>query len=345
MKCGKVILIGDIDLHRFPYNGEKMKNQLFLRHFRTIFDKVIPVDVHDWKHRPWCMAVMLWQLLFNRNAKVILSACDEHTYQLIKFLYYVRLKKNVFYWVVGGGFHEKMRRGEFERRYYGFLKMIIVQSPDMVDTLQRLGFSNVMFVPNSKPVYEVTHCGKQGVVRFAFLSRIEPTKGCDHILECVRELNQAGLQSRFEVTFYGKVASDYEADFNRKVEELPNVTYYGILDLTSAGGYGILADNDVFLFPTFYRNEGFPGVLIDAFIAGLPIIASDWHFNSQLIDVGRTGVIIEHDNCAELKNAMESFITSKYYIEDMRRYCIEKAKEYDVRNVLCPQTLERIGLM
>ncbi|MFR3494185.1 MAG: glycosyltransferase [Blautia sp.] len=38
----------------------------------------------------------------------------------------------------------------------------------------------------------------------------------------------------------------------------------------------VLKNYDALLFPTYYEGEGFAGTIIDAFAAGLPVIASDW---------------------------------------------------------------------
>jgi glycosyltransferase involved in cell wall biosynthesis len=45
----------------------------------------------------------------------------------------------------------------------------------------------------------------------------------------------------------------------------------------------VLPQYDVMLFPTYYAGEAFPGVFVDAFVAGIPVIASDWQDNPELI--------------------------------------------------------------
>jgi len=62
------------------------------------------------------------------------------------------------------------------------------------------------------------------------------------------------------------------------------------------------------LFPTFWVGEGFPGIIIDAYIAGLPIIASDWNLNGEIIDEKETGFIIKKKDSIQLKDKMKYFI-------------------------------------
>ena len=341
----KILLIGDIDLHRVPYNGEKMKNQLFLKRLGEVCDKVIPIDTRDWRKRPWCLMYMMLCLLFCRQSKVIISSCDVSASKVIKFLYYFRIQRDVYYWVVGGGFHHLIEDGTLNTKYYHYLRKILVQSPNMQESLERSGLKNVLFVPNSKPVYPIEPKKVSDKMKFVFLSRVEPTKGCDLILSCVKRLNEQGWENKFEVTFYGTVDTSYEPGFLKEVAAISNVTYKGLLNLTSREGYEELSENDVFLFPTFYENEGFPGVVVDAYIAGLPIIATDWHFNAQFVKDGVTGVVIPSKEETPLFEAMKSFMAGEHDVDEMKIKCLKEASLYDINNVLSVEFLKEIGLI
>ena len=341
----KILLVGDIDLHKVPYNGEKMKNQLFLRRLSEVCDKVIPIDTRDWRKRPWCLVYMLLCLLFCRHCKVIISSCDVSASKVIKFLYYFRVQKDVFYWVVGGGFHRLVEDEKLNVKYYHYLNKILVQSPYMQVSLEKSGLENVLFVPNSKPVYLIEPVPVEDKIRFVFLSRVEPTKGCDLILNCTKKLNALGFEDKFNVTFYGTIDPAYEPRFKEEVDSITNVTYKGLLNLTSKDGYEKLSKHDVFLFPTFYENEGFPGVVIDAYIAGLPIIATDWHFNAQFVKDGSTGVVIPAKAEDALFKKMYSFIKGDYDIEQLKRLCLTEALRYDIKNVLSESFLRKIELI
>ncbi len=341
----KLLLIGDIDLHKIPYNGEKMKNQLFMKRFGEVFDKVIAIDTRDWRKRPWCLVYMLLCLLFCRSSKVVISSCDVSASKVIKFLYYFRTQKDVYFWVVGGGFHHLVADGKLDVKYYHYLKKILVQSPEMQESLEKSGLKNVLFVPNSKPVYLIEPVPIEEKVRFVFLSRIEPTKGCGFILNCAKRLNKEDFENKFNVTFYGTVDPDYDTRFKSDVDSLPNVEYKGLLNLTTKEGYEELSKHDVFLFPTFYENEGFPGVVVDAYIAGLPILASDWHFNAQFVKDGETGVIIPAKEEQPLYEQMKAFIKGTYNIDELKKSCLKEASIYDFKSVLSVEFLKRIELL
>ena len=85
---------------------------------------------------------------------------------------------------------------------------------------------------------------------------------------------------------------------------------------------------DVYKRQTYYEGEGFAGTIIDAFAAGLPVIASDWKYNSEIIKQGITGVITKTHSISELKNAILSINSDVEKWNFMRKNCISEAKMY-----------------
>ena len=291
MKKNKVILIGAINEGNVPTCGETMKNQLFVKRFNELFDKVITVDTLNWQKRPWVLIKLFFTLLFNKGAKVIISASGAATY-LMTFLYYIPLKKNVYFWVVGGNLAQRVKDGVYKIKILQHLRKIIVQGKSMVADLNQIGLNNVIYIPNSKPItftpkIEQKKDGEK--YRFVFLSRVNPYKGIKEIIEAVNLLNEKGLRDQYVVDFYGSIDILYKNEFEQLISTYENIEYKGYLNLLNSEGYKILSEYDVMLFPTYWEGEGFPGIVIDANIAGLPIIATDWNLNSEVIKDKETG--------------------------------------------------------
>lgn len=347
MKKNKVILVGAINEGNTPTCGETMKNQLFVKRFNELFDKVITVDTLDWKKRPWVLIRLLFTLLFNRGAKVVISASPISADIVIKFLYYIRLKKNVFYWVVGGSLHNMVKEGKIKTNHMKYLKAILVQGTIMCKELQNAGLNNVVYVPNSKYIdYIPTKSQKiqQDKIHFVFLSRIAPYKGCDYIFASVKELNKLYAE-KFDVTFFGRIENDYTSFLN-SVDSLENVRYKGVLNLLSGRlGYEELAKYDAMLFPTYWDGEGFPGVVIDAYISSLPIIATDWNLNTDVIEDGKDGWIIPVHNVDALTAAMKSIIEHPETLAEKVNHIHQKALQYDCRNILSEKLFKQLGLL
>lgn len=343
----KVILVGAINEGNTPTCGETMKNQLFVKRFNELFDAVITVDTLNWKKRPWVLVRLFFTLLFNRGAKVVISASTISAYFVIKFLYHIRLKKNVFYWVVGGSLHNMVKEGKIKTNHMRYLKAILVQGTIMCKELQNAGLDNVVYVPNSKYIDYLpskSHNLPQDKIHFVFLSRISPYKGCEYIFESVKELNKLYAE-KFDVTFYGRIESGYDS-FLSSVESFDNVKYNGVLNLLSERlGYEELAKYDVMLFPTYWDGEGFPGVVIDAYISSLPIIATDWNLNTDVIEDGKDGWIIPVHNVDALIAAMKNVIEHPETLINKVNHIRNKALQYDCRNILTQALFKQLGLL
>lgn len=342
----KLLFVGPVEKWNPPTNGESAKNQLLLKRLLKIYQKVYVVDTQNWRKDPSCIIRMLFFLLCLRKTSVIISACDEAAYKLISALKIVRLQRNICYVVIGGGLATCIKEKGLKPSNYFYLKKIVVEGNAMKEQLEALGITNVLVVPNVKPNYELPSKPKldNRCVRFVFLSRIEETKGCTLILNVVKRLNGQGLQTNFTVTFYGKVAPEYESFFVKTISEIKNVCYKGLLNLSSIEGYKQLQEHDVFLFPTYYFNEGFPGALVDAFISGLPIVTTNWHLNSEIVEDGKTGFIIDpHDEDA-LYDVMSEILANPGQLVEMAQNSRKESYKYDINAVWNKSLLHEIGI-
>ena len=343
----KIIFIGAIDKGNLATNGETMKNQMLLRRFESLCDKVVVVDAYQWRKRPWCFIQMVGALLGNRGAKVVVSASGAASH-LFNFLYYVPLKKNVYEWVIGGNRAEKIRSGAYNVKVLKSLKKIIVEGECMVRELNYLGLNNVVCVPNFKPVdYNPKNNirKEEGISRFVFLSRVHPDKGVKEIVDACEKLNKSGYGKKYYVDFYGAFDTDYWQEFSTLIAPFENVHYKGYLNLMNESGYDSLSSYDVMLFPTYWDGEGFPGIAIDAYMSGLPIIASDWSMNTEVVEDGKTVFIIPTHNSAALASKMRGFIDGDYNLAQLRENCLKRAKRYDYRNVVNSELLKYLGLI
>ena len=347
MKKKKIIFIGAIDMGNVATNGETMKNQLLLRRFEDIYDEVIAVDANNWRKRPWCFVQILWSLIWNGNVPVVISASSASS-KLYDFLYYFPLKQNVNDWVIGGAFPKKIREGEYRLQSLAKLNRIIVEGESMAIELREMGLSNVVHVPNFKPIEFTPNISvkKEGEkYRFVFLSRIHPNKGIQEIVEACKELNLTGYNNQYEIDFYGAFEKGYEPTFHQLTSAYENMHYKGFLNLMDTKGYQILSQYDSMLFPSYWNGEGFPGIVIDAYIAGLPIIASDWNMNKEVIEDGKTGFIIPTHDAHSLALKMKELIDGQADLYQMRCHCAERAQYYDYRNVVTEDLLKNLNLL
>ncbi|HEY8362617.1 MAG TPA: glycosyltransferase, partial [Tissierellaceae bacterium] len=85
--------------------------------------------------------------------------------------------------------------------------------------------------------------------------------------------------------------------------------------------------------PTYYEGEGFPGTIIDAFSAGVPVIATDWKYNKEIVAHGENGYIYKGE-IEELVNILRQLAQNPDELLKMKKNCIKEAEKYKVENVI-----------
>ncbi len=133
-----------------------------------------------------------------------------------------------------------------------------------------------------------------GPLRFLFLGQVRHEKGFLHALEaCDR------LETDARVEFHGPLMEGVDPAI---FAAHPRAGYHGVVD--PADLRDVLVAHDVLLFPTRYRTEGMPGVVLEAMQVGLPVIASRWPAAHEMIVDGENGLLVDVGSTASLAQAM-----------------------------------------
>lgn len=343
----EVIIIGWVNYRKPAVCGETMKNQLLINRLEQLGLNCYVMDFYKWRKRPQIFLKLFYTLVVKRKATIIFSTSTENVYPMMKLMKFISWRQNTVHWVIGGSLGEKVIRGIYRSDVIGYMKWTLVESNIMLKQLTSMGVKNVIQVPNFKPIDYIPIKGNtiSKKIKFVFLSRIIPEKGCNDIISSVEILNEKGFIDSFSVDFYGKIAEDYEQEFINKVNKIDNVTYCGFMNLNEKHGYDLLASYDIMLFPTFWKGEGFAGIFIDAFIAGLPIIASDWAHNRQFLEEGKTALFIPVHDINALSEKMKECILGKYDLVLMSNICQKEASKYNINNVVTESLLKKVNIL
>lgn len=345
------IVIGWINHGKSADCGETMKNQLMIQRLIELGVKCRIIDIKGWRKRPWVFLQLAWNLIAHKKDTILFSSTATNTYPMMRMMYFVGWKQKTVHWVIGGLFGERVKNGFFDREVIKIIDHTLVESPLMKQQLDECGIRDVRVMPNFKPIaYYPNINWKKDVymdrkIRFVYLSRIIPQKGCDYILEAARQLNVQRLQNRFEIDFYGKIDDEYKEHYLSSVSELDNVQYAGFLNLRENAGYDTLSKYDMMLFPTFWLGEGFAGIFIDAQISGLPMIATDWMHNKYFLKEGKTAIFIPVHDSVALAEKMKSCINGEFDLYAMSKECQKAACDYDVKNVITTELLKEINIL
>jgi len=317
-------------------DGERVKNQhidQYLGKFKGLQYK--KVDTENWKRR---LAPLFFSILFHSFfcERIVLSVCSQSAFFLLWFFSIFGLQKKVCYFVIGGSLLTLIEEGKVNPRIYKKILRIFVETKRMKAGLAQLGLKNVEVVPNFKffPKQDPWVPKKPSLpLRTFYLGRIEPRKGIDLIFKVLSEKNVE--EKLVYVDFFGPVQEDYESTFLAKVSRFSETQYRGVLDFSNDPyAYQLLAGYDLFLFPTFYPGEGFPGAVLDSFFSGVPVLASDWNFNQEVIQDGKNGLIFPAKNQQAFSDTMQKILQNPSILVEMSKEAWLVAQDYRSEKVL-----------
>lgn len=236
------------------------------------------------------------------------------------------LKKKIFHDVIGGNLTEYVEIYPQYRKYLNAFDENWVEFEQLKIALEKEGVINCKVIPNFKNLnlseahLKINDESKHKICMF---SRVMKEKGIVDAIETVHNYNEEN-QYKFHLNIWGPIEEEFRDEFEEMIEKYPkDFSYKGIVNYNMS--VETLTDHIALLFPTYWKGEGFPGTIIDAYAAGLPVIATDWNANSELIDNFKTGWVYPNDKCWDLKSSLEWMALHLDELILMRRNSYEKA--------------------
>lgn len=216
------------------------------------------------------------------------------------------------------------------RRFFKGLKVILLAESLYDDVKKYVDRKEVFICPNGIPetLHEEPSTERHNEVPLLlFLSNLLVSKGVLVLLDACRILKDRGYS--FVCNFIG--GETYEMNARQFEEE---VVKRGLNRVAIYQGKKYGADKsdalnsaDVFVFPTYYDNECFPIVLLEAMQSGLPCISTAEGGIREIIDDGKTGYITERRNAAELADRIACLIDCPEVRGEMGRRGHKKYRE------------------
>lgn len=188
---------------------------------------------------------------------------------------------------------------------------------------------NVLICPNGIPEVDYEYKERQNEVpHILFLSNLIESKGVIVLLDAMRILKDKGYS--LVCDFVG--GETKEIDRNRLTEEISNKSLTGLVKYHGKM-YGqdkekFLIRDDIFVFPTYYPNECFPLVLLEAMQYGLPIVTTDEGGILDMVKDGDNGFICEKNNPVLLADCIEKLLVDRELRTQMGKYGMDLYRRY-----------------
>lgn len=163
--------------------------------------------------------------------------------------------------------------------------------------------------------------------KYVFIGQVKKEKGIDQILE----LNDL-LPYNYSIDIYGPLI-DYAVDQLSS----RSIKYCGIIAPDDVAR--TLATYNALILPTYHDGEGYPGVIIEAFSVGLPVVTTDWLSLSEIVD-NTCGALVQVKNSKSLMNGM-FFVDNNY--NRLRLGACKQFNKFD-RELIVPFYLASLGI-
>lgn len=149
------------------------------------------------------------------------------------------------------------------------------------------------------------------IPKILFLSNLIVSKGVIILLDALKILKERSVC--FTCDFVGGETDELNA--KHFAEEVKNRGLEGCV-FYAGRKYGsektpYFKNADVFAFPTFYHNEAFPLVNIEAMEFKLPIVSTNEGGIPDMVVNGKNGLICERNNAESLAAALETLLLNK----------------------------------
>lgn len=329
-KTARLGIIGYFAVGKSKAGGQEAKTRNLVRALRPYYAprELRRLDTGNWKKAPLRFFQKVLYVVCSCPQIIILPAQNSvRVLAPLLVLCAKPLKRKLHYVVVGGWLAEMTRQKKWLAFFLKKFDGVYVETAALKNALAAQGFDNLFIMPNFKnlPVLAENELVYTHRAPFAFctFSRVMKEKGIEEAINAVTQLNAQTGYTVATLDIYGKIGLEYAERFAQLCAKFPPfIRYKGVVSPDES--VQLLKNYFALLFPTYYAGEGFAGTLLDALAAGVPVIASDWKYNKEIVADGKTGVLIKTDLLTELKKAVEN----PDGFNQMKGNCLQEAQKY-----------------
>ena len=320
-------------------DGQTVKTKIITKELEKEFgdNEVKKVDTFGGKRRLVPIILNLISLVMSCKNVIILPAHNSLRIfaPLLTFVNYFYNRK-LHYVVIGGWLPEFVSTRKWLKNALMNFDAIYVETNTMKNKLEAMGFNNVIVMPNCKELNilepEELVYAKNEPYKLCTFSRVMKEKGIKDAVDAVIAVNEEMGRIVYTLDIYGQIDSNQVEWFKKLEKRFPTyIKYEGLVDFDKTTQ--VLKDYFMLLFPTYYEGEGFAGTLIDALAAGIPVIASDWRYNTEIVNEKTGYVYPVHDNHA-LVDTLIGVGNNPDLLLSKKSGCLKEAEKYRPENVI-----------
>lgn len=336
----KIGICGHFNENSEAIGGQTIKTRIIGEALEGVYgsDQVLKLDTEGWKKYKTKFFLKCISIAIHSENIIILPAKNGVKVLIPLFVLLSKiLGKKLHYIVVGAWLPDILEKNKYLIRPTKNISYIYAQTNTLINKLGKLGIElNTYWMPNFKEIQPTTPDIEKKYdqpYRVCMVSRINYEKGIESAISVVERLNSEQAENIVELDIYGPIEEDYKNRFNQLLTQYSNsIRYKGIIDYNNTAK--VIKEYYLLLFPTKYYTEGFPGTVLDAYLSGVPVLASRWESWQDVIQEGITGFTFEFDDNDDFYKILKYLIQNKNLVLKMKKNCQIEASKYSLENAI-----------
>lgn len=335
---GNVGIIGLFGGNTESYDGQTVKTKNLKKLLDTYTDFCI-TEVDTWYFRKNPIKLLMETILCLLKCKHIFLLVSVNGMNFYLRFFYVANKifnRHIYHYIIGSELLNMVEKNQKLVKYLNSLDVNWFEYESGTRFLKENGVTNAYTLPNMKMITPVTNIEtsdiKNGTYKFCTFSRVMKEKGITDAIEAAKRINCRYGFNIISLDIYGQIHHEYKDEFLMLIEKNKEfVTYKGVVD--SFSSVDILKKYYALLFPTKWPGEGVPGTIIDSFAAGIPVIATDWNANKEILEHNKQGIIYPNKEMSNLEEAILWAINNSQKMEIMREESRKEFQKYKPESI------------
>lgn len=338
----KVCVIGHFGFGKEMLNGQTIKTKIITAELEKQLgcEQIMKVDTHGGARAlPRVMIQMAEGFRSCENIIILPAQNGVRVFAPLCVAFHKLYQRKLHYVVIGGWLGNLLEENPRLLKALTSFTAIYVETRTMKQDLEKRGLRNLCILPNFKDIPILTEdelvypAGEP--YRLCTFSRVMKEKGIEDAVEAVKAVNEKYGRTVYTLDIYGQVDAEQTKWFEDLKASFPDyVRYKGLVAYDKS--VEVLKSYFALLFPTYYDGEGFAGTLLDAMAAGVPVIASDWKYNAEIVKPHRNGLLCDAKNVDALVISLEYILKKSDEFSKMKKWCLEEAKVFSPDRAIQP---------
>ena len=330
----KVCVIGHFGFGKEMLNGQTIKTKIVTTELEKQLgcEQIMKIDTHGGARAlPKVMIQVARGFRSCENIIILPAQNGVRIFAPLCAAFRKLYKRKLHYIVIGGWLDNLLERNPRLLKALDSFTAIYVETRTMKHDLEKRGLRNLCILPNFKDIHILTEdeliypTGEP--YRLCTFSRVMKEKGIEDAVDAVKAVNEKYGRTVYTLDIYGQVDIEQTKWFEDLKASFPDyVRYKGLVAYDKS--VEVLKSYFALLFPTYYDGEGFAGTLLDAMAAGVPVIASDWKYNAEIVKPHKNGLLCDAKNVDALVIALEYILKKRDEFSKMKQWCLKEAKVF-----------------